>query len=75
MSNGTSNDLSGAIGSLSESVGKLVQVQVDLLRVGIVSTASLVGMLGKTSLDIASGVLNMTFQIVQGALSAITPKR
>lgn len=75
MSNGTSNDLSGSIGALSESLGKLVQMQVEMLRFGIVSTASLFGMFGKTSADVVSGVLNTVYQIVQGAASAVAPRK
>jgi hypothetical protein len=46
-----------------------------MLRFGIVSTASLFGMFGKTSADVVSGVLNTVYQIVQGAASAVAPRK
>ncbi len=73
MSNGT-NDVSGAISNLFETVGKLAQSQVDLLNSGIKTAASLIEPLGKTATDLAGSLLNALTQALQSVSSAITKK-
>ncbi|NMW18258.1 MAG: chlorosome envelope protein B [Chlorobiaceae bacterium] len=73
MSNGT-NDVSGAISNLFETVGKLAQSQVDLLNSGIKTATSLIEPLGKTATDLAGSLLNALTQVLQSVSSAISKK-
>ena len=74
MSNGT-NDVSGAISNLFETVGKLAQSQVELLTSGIKTATSLIEPLGKTATDLAGSLLNSLTQVLQSVSSAIAPKK
>ncbi|NMW22421.1 MAG: chlorosome envelope protein B [Chlorobiaceae bacterium] len=74
MSNGT-NDVSGAISNLVETVGKLAQSQVDLLTSGIKTATSLIEPVGKTVTDLAGNLLNAFTQVLQSVSSAIAPKK
>ncbi len=73
MSNGT-NDVSGAISNLFETVGKLAQSQVELLTSGIKTATSLIEPLGKTASDLVGSLLNALNQALQSVSSAITKK-
>jgi chlorosome envelope protein B len=73
MSNGT-NDVSGAISNLIDTVGKLAQQQVELLNSGIKTATSLIEPLGKTATDLAGNILNAFTQVLQSVSSAITKK-
>ncbi|MEI7787545.1 MAG: chlorosome envelope protein B [Chlorobiaceae bacterium] len=73
MSNGT-NDVSGAISNLFETVGKLAQSQVELLTSGIKTATSLIEPLGKTATDLVGSLLNALNQALQSVSSAITKK-
>ena len=74
MSNGT-NDVSGAISNLIDTVGKLAQQQVELLNSGIKTATSLIEPLGKTAPDLAGSLLNAFTQVLQSVSSAIAPKK
>jgi chlorosome envelope protein B len=74
MSNGT-NDVSGAISNLFETVGKLAQQQVELLNSGIKTATSLIEPLGKTATDLAGSLLNAFTQVLQSVSSAIASKK
>ena len=73
MSNGT-NDVSGAISNLIDTVGKLAQQQVELLNSGIKTATSLIEPLGKTATDLAGNLLNALTQVLQSVSSAISKK-
>ena len=73
MSNGT-NDVSGAISNLFDTVGKLAQQQVELLTSGIKTAASLIEPLGKTATDLAGNLVNALSQVLQSLSSAIAKK-
>jgi chlorosome envelope protein B len=73
MSNGT-NDVSGAISNLFDTVGKLAQQQVELLNSGIKTATSLIEPLGKTATDLAGNILNAFTQVLQSVSSAIGRK-
>ncbi len=75
MSNGTSNDVSGAIGNLLDVLGKVAQQQVGLLTSGIQSAAQYAEPLGKTATDLVGNVISALNQILQSISSAIAPKK
>ena len=74
MSNGT-NDVSGAISNLIDTLGKLAQQQVELLTSGIKTATALIEPLGKTATDLAGSVVNALTQVLQYVTAAITPKK
>ncbi|MEI6691698.1 MAG: chlorosome envelope protein B [Chlorobium sp.] len=74
MSNGT-NDVSGAISNLIDTLGKLAQQQVELLTSGIKTATALIEPLGKTATDLAGSVVNALTQVLQSVTAAITPKK
>ncbi len=73
MSNGT-NDVSGAISNLFDTVGKLAQQQVELLTSGIKTATSLIEPLGKTATDLAGNLVNALSQVLQSVSTAIARK-
>ncbi|MEI7933728.1 MAG: chlorosome envelope protein B [Chlorobiaceae bacterium] len=75
MSNGTNNDVSGAISNLLDTLGKLAQQQVELLNNGIKNAAQLAEPLGKTATDLVGNVISALNQILQNLSSAIAPKK
>ncbi|WP_076790109.1 chlorosome envelope protein B [Chlorobium sp. KB01] len=75
MSNGTSNDLSGAITNLMDTLGKLGQQQVEMLNSGIKTSSQMIEPLGKTATDLAGNVLNTVNQVLQSVSSALAPKK
>ncbi len=75
MSNGTNNDVSGAISNLLDTLGKLAQQQVELLNNGIKNAAQLAEPLGKTATDLVGNVISTLNQILQNLSSAIAPKK
>ncbi|MBM3162907.1 MAG: chlorosome envelope protein B [Chlorobi bacterium] len=75
MSNGTSNDLSGAITNLMDTLGKLGQQQVEMLNSGIKTASQMVEPLGKTCTDLAGNMLNTVNQVLQSVSSAVAPKK
>jgi len=74
MSNGT-NDLSGAITTLIDTMGKLAQQQVEIISSGIKAVAQLSEPLGKTATDIVGNVFSTLTQVLQNISSAIAPKK
>jgi chlorosome envelope protein B len=75
MSNGTSNDVSGAVSNLLDTLGKLAQQQIELLNSGIKSASQLIEPLGKTATDLVSNVINTLNQVLQSVSAAIAPKK
>jgi len=74
MSNGT-NDLSGAISSLIDTMGKLAQQQVEIISTGIKAVAQFTEPLGKTASDLVGNVFSTLNQVLQNISSAIAPKK
>jgi chlorosome envelope protein B len=74
MSNG-SNDLSGAVGNLLETVGSLAQGGVDGLNNGIKTAAQLIDPLSKTATDLVGNLVNALNQVLQTVSSALAPKK
>ncbi|MEE9904159.1 chlorosome envelope protein B [Chlorobium sp.] len=75
MANETSNEFRNAIDNLMESVGKIGQMQVDLVTSGIKSASSAFEPLSKSSIDLAGNVVNAINQALQNVSSAIAPKK
>jgi chlorosome envelope protein B len=75
MSNGTSNDLSGAITNLMDTLGKLGQQQVEMLNSGIKTASQMIEPLAKTSTDLAGNLLNTANQVLQSVSAAVAPKK
>jgi chlorosome envelope protein B len=75
MANETSSDFAGAINNLVETLGKLGQMQVDLVTNGIKSVVSAVEPLGKNATDLAGGVVNTLNEALKNVTSAIAPKQ
>jgi len=74
MSNGT-NDLSGAISNLIDTMGKLAQQQVELINAGIKTASQMVEPLAKTATDLLGNVVSTMNQVLQNISSAIAPKK
>jgi chlorosome envelope protein B len=74
MSNG-SNDLSGAISSLIETMGKLAQQQVELINTGLKTAAQMAEPLSKTATDLLGNMVSTMNQMLQTISSAIAPKQ
>ncbi len=75
MANETSSEYQNAISNLMESVGKIGQMQVDLVNSGIKSATSVFEPLSKTSIELAGNVVNAVNQVLQNVSSAIAPKK
>ena len=75
MSNGTSNDVSGAINNLVDTLGKLAQQQIELLSSGIKSASQLIEPLGKTVTDLAGNLISTLNQVLQSVSAALAPKK
>ncbi len=75
MSNGTSNDVSGAITNLLETLGKLAQQQVELLTGGIKTATGLIEPLSKTAIDLVSNLVGTLNQVLQSVSAAFAPKK
>ncbi len=75
MSNGTGNDVTGAVTNLLETLGKVAQQQLDVLTLGIKSAASLIEPLGKTAIDLVGNLVNALNQVLQSVSAALAPKK
>ncbi len=75
MANETSNEYTTAVNNLMDSVGKIGQMQVDLVTNGIKSAISVFEPLGKSSIELAGNVVNDINQVLQNLSSAIAPKK
>jgi chlorosome envelope protein B len=75
MSNGTSNDVSGAISNLLDTLGKLAQQQVEMLNNGIKTASQLIEPLGKTATDLAGNLIGTLNQVLQNVSAAFAPKK
>ncbi|HWQ25715.1 MAG TPA: chlorosome envelope protein B [Chlorobaculum sp.] len=75
MANETPNEFSSALDNLVETLGKLGQIQIDLVANGIKSAASAFEPLSKSSVELAEGAVNAVNQLLQNVASAIAPKQ
>ena len=58
MSNGSNNDLSGAISGLVDTLGKLGQAQIEILNNTLKTVTSMVEPMGKTATDLVGTLAN-----------------
>ena len=71
MSNGSSNDLSGAISGLMDTVGKLGQQQIEVFNNGLKTVSDMVGPLGKTMTDLMGNMVNTVNEVLQNVSSTL----
>ncbi|NTU68384.1 MAG: chlorosome envelope protein B [Chlorobiaceae bacterium] len=74
MSNGNF-DLNAAVSTLTESAGKLIQLQVDLANSALKTLVSVAEPLAKTATDLIGNVANAANQALQSISAAIAPKK
>jgi hypothetical protein len=75
MSNASINEYQGDLHTLPETIGKLVHYQVELVKIGVISSANFIVFVGTTSINLAGNVLSAVSQVLQGVLSVFTPKK
>ncbi len=75
MANETANDFTSAINNLVDTLGKLGQMQVDLVTNGIKSVASAVEPLCNNATDLAGSAVKALTDTVQNVSTAIVPKQ
>lgn len=75
MANETANDLSNAINNLMETVGKLGQMQVELISNGINAFSGALEPLSKTSADLVGNAVATVNQVLQDITAAVTSKK
>jgi len=73
MSN-ESNDLSGAVSNLLDTIGKLGQQQIELLNNGIKTATQLIEPLSKTAIDLVGTLFSTFNQVLQNISAAISKK-
>ncbi len=71
MSNGSNNDLAGAISGLMDTFAKLGQQQIEVLNNGLKTVSDMVGPLGKTMTDMVGNMANTVNQVLQNVSSTI----
>jgi len=75
MSNGSNIDVSGAINTLTETFGKLFQMQVDVANNALKAMADVAEPLGKTATDLIGNFASAATQVLQSVSSAVAPKK
>ncbi|MCE1274111.1 MAG: chlorosome envelope protein B [Chlorobiaceae bacterium] len=75
MSNGTNIDVAGAINTLTETFGKLFQLQIDIANNSLKALANVAEPLAKTATDLIGNVANAATQVLQSVSTAIAPKK
>jgi chlorosome envelope protein B len=75
MSNGSNIDVSGAINTLTETFGKLFQMQMDIANNALNAMANVAEPLGKTATDLIGNFAGAATQVLQGVSNAIAPKK
>ena len=75
MSNVSINEYQGDLNTLPETISKLVHYQVELVKIGIISSVNFIVFVGTTSINLAGNVLSAVSQVLQGVSSAFAPKK
>lgn len=75
MAQETPSNFAQSLNDLMGAVGKIGQVQVDLLSTVLNSAASAIEPMSKTASELVGNVANTASQAVQSVVSAITPKK
>ncbi len=74
MSNGNF-DLNAAVSTVTDSFGKLFQLQFDLANNALKTLVSVAEPLAKTATDLIGNVANAANQMLQSVSAAIAPKK
>ena len=74
MSNGNF-DINTAVSTLTEGVGKLFQLQVDLASNTLKTLVGVAEPLAKTATDLVGNLANAANQVLQSVSAAIAPKK
>ncbi len=74
MSNGNF-DLNAAVSTLTDTMGKLFQLQVDLANNTLKTLVGVAEPLAKTATDLIGNVANAANQLLQSVSAAIAPKK
>lgn len=75
MSNGSNIDVTGAINTLTETVGKLFQLQVDIANNSLKALTNVAEPLAKTATDLIGNLASAATQVLQSVSAAIAPKK
>ena len=75
MSNVSTQENQGIIGTLTGVIGKVAFFPIEVVKFGVGSAVNLLIFAGTTSLNIANNVLNTVSSVLQGVQSVITPKK
>ncbi|NTW53584.1 MAG: chlorosome envelope protein B [Chlorobaculum sp.] len=75
MSNGSNIDVAGAINTLTETFGKLFQMQMDVANTALKALTDVAEPLGKTATDLVGNFAGAATQVLQSVSSAIAPKK
>jgi chlorosome envelope protein B len=75
MSNGSNIDVAGAINTLTETFGKIFQLQVDVANNALKAMANVAEPLAKTATDLIGNFANAATQVLQSVSAAVAPKK
>ncbi|MDT9546452.1 MAG: chlorosome envelope protein B [Chlorobium sp.] len=75
MANGTTPDTSGAINTVVETAGKLIQLQLDCMKNSLNLITDAAGPLAKAVTDLTGSIANTASQAIQSVSSSIAPKQ
>ncbi|MDP8305942.1 MAG: chlorosome envelope protein B [Candidatus Chlorobium antarcticum] len=75
MANGTTPDISGAINTLVETAGKLIQLQLDCMKNSLNLITGAAEPLGKAVTDLTSSIADTASQAIQSVSASIAPKK
>jgi len=75
MAQETTNNFAESLNDLMGAVGKIGQMQVDVLASVLKSAASALEPVGKTASELIGNIANTATQAVQNVTSSITPKK
>ncbi|MBN1928868.1 MAG: chlorosome envelope protein B [Chlorobiaceae bacterium] len=75
MAQETTSNVAQSLNDLMGAVGKIGQVQVEVLTSVLNSAASAIEPVSKTAVELIGNVANAATQAVQGVASAIAPKK
>lgn len=75
MANEPANQIASGVSNLSDSVGKMSQVSVEMVTNVMNTSIEVFKTVNKISVDITSNAINALNQALQGISSAIAPKK
>ena len=75
MANDTNNDLVKSVNALMDAIGKIGQVQVDLVSSALKSVVSAAEPVAKTAGDLAGNVAGTLTQALQNITSSLNPQK